>query len=45
MPPGDATLKGLSARVHDKILRVARTIASLDASETIAVNHLPEAGQ
>jgi magnesium chelatase family protein len=34
---------GLSARAHDKILRVARTIADLDNSDTIAVPHLQEA--
>jgi magnesium chelatase family protein len=34
---------GLSARAHDKILRVARTIADLDAAPTITTMHLNEA--
>ncbi|MCU0959050.1 MAG: YifB family Mg chelatase-like AAA ATPase, partial [Pirellulaceae bacterium] len=34
---------GLSARAHDKILRVARTIADLDAADHIACEHLSEA--
>jgi len=34
---------GLSARAHDKVLRVARTIADLDGSESIRPNHLNEA--
>lgn len=34
---------GLSARAHDKVLRVARTIADLDTSDTIAAPHLSEA--
>lgn len=34
---------GLSARAHDKILRVARTIADLEGSDAIVVEHLTEA--
>jgi len=34
---------GFSARAHDKILRVARTLADLVKSETIKLEHLNEA--
>jgi magnesium chelatase family protein len=34
---------GLSARAHDKILRLARTIADLDSADTIAPAHISEA--
>lgn len=36
---------GLSARSYDRVLRVARTIADLDASEGVAADHVAEAVQ
>jgi magnesium chelatase family protein len=36
---------GLSARAHDKVLRIARTIADLAGADNIAADHLAEAIQ
>jgi magnesium chelatase family protein len=35
----------LTARSHDKILRIALTIADLDNSDSISVDHISEAIQ
>ncbi len=39
------TEMGLSARAHDKVLRIARTIADLEGQAAIAAHHLAEAVQ
>jgi magnesium chelatase family protein len=39
------TEMGLSARAHDKVLRIARTIADLEGAAAIAPAHIAEAIQ
>jgi magnesium chelatase family protein len=34
---------GLSARAHDRVLRVARTVADLDGADAVKARHLGEA--
>jgi magnesium chelatase family protein len=40
---GEMEQMGLSARAHDKVLRVARTMADLEGADGIGPNHIAEA--
>jgi magnesium chelatase family protein len=37
-----ASSLALSARAHDRVLRVARTVADLDGSSPVRVEHIAE---
>ena len=45
MNTADDTVQPLSARAHDRILKVGRAIADLDGEPRVGVKHLPEAVQ
>ena len=42
---GRAPAWALSARAHDRILKVARTVADLDDADAVSAKHLAEAVQ
>ena len=42
-PKDAAQIADGAARAHDKVLRVARTVADLDAAQVISCSHVSEA--